>query len=570
MRITGFAGSPGCEVGVAVNYQPKEINLEKVVIADPEAEVKAMNDARERYYNTLSELAAAAGDEGAIFEAYQEILQDDYFFDEVHSIVDSEKVCAAYAIEVKRAETAAMFQALDDEYLQQRADDISNVCFELIAEMQGISNKDPFAGVEGDSLIIFAEDLTPADTVRMDRSRLRGMVTEKGGVTSHTVILAKAMGIPAIVGTGEMLSSVKTGVTVLIDGAAGVCDVDPSEEEAAEFRSKKEKADRLKAIYEECRSKAAVSKDGKVTRVNVNSGDRDSIESFNKELCDGVGLFRTEFVYMGQTDYPSEDVQFEAYKELAEKAGEKELIIRTLDIGGDKQLDYMDIPQEANPFLGYRAIRLCLDRTDVFKTQLRAILRAGACGNVKVMFPMIVNMEELLQAKALLEECKAELRERGAAFREDMPVGIMIETPAAVLLSDQLAKEVQFFSVGSNDLIGYTTASDRQNEKVQYIYNECNISFIRAVKMACDNAHAAGAEIGICGETASEPRLIPLWLAMGIDELSVAPGLVGRTKYLLGQLDRNEMQGVLSEVLSMSKIADVRAKMDEVLSTVEL
>lgn len=570
MRIQGFAGSPGCEVGIAVNYQPKEINLEKVEVVNTEKEIQNMEEARERYYETLAGLAAASEESAAIFEAYQEILQDDYLFGEVRSMIQAEGVCAAYAIEVKRAETAEMFAMLDDEYMRQRADDISNVCYELIAEMQGVSTKDPCADVEGDKLIIFAEDLTPADTVRMDRSRMAGMVTEKGGVTSHTVILAKAMGIPAIVGTGEMLASVKTGATVLIDGGAGICDVDPSDEEVAAFQSKKEKADRLKAIYEECRSKAAVSKDGTLTRVNVNSGDRDSIESFEKDKCDGVGLFRTEFVYMGQKDYPSEEVQYEAYKELAEKAGEKELIIRTLDIGGDKQLDYMDIPQEANPFLGYRAIRLCLDRTDVFKTQLRAILRAGACGNVKVMFPMIVNMEELLQAKALLEECKAELRERGEAFREDMPVGIMVETPAAVLLSDQLAKEVAFFSVGSNDLIGYTTASDRQNEKVQYIYNECNISFIRAVKMACDNAHAAGAEIGICGETASEPRLIPLWLAMGIDELSVAPGLVGRTKYLLGQLDRNEMKAVMDEVLAMSKIDDVKARLDEVLSGVEL
>jgi phosphotransferase system enzyme I (PtsI) len=302
----------------------------------------------------------------------------------------------------------------------------------------------------------------------------------------------------------------------------------------------------------------------------VNSGDKESIDSFNAANCDGVGLFRTEFLYMGQTDYPSEDFQYEVYKDLAVKTAGKELIIRTLDIGGDKQLDYMDMPKEFNPFLGYRAIRLCLDRPEVFKTQLRAILRAAAHGNVKIMFPMIVNLEELLSAKALLEEAKTELTHRGAEFKADVPVGIMIETPAAVLLSDHLAKHVSFFSVGSNDLIQYTTATDRQNERVQYLYDSANISVIRAIKLACDNAHAAGAEIGICGETASEPRLIPLWVAMGIDELSVAPALVGRTKYIVGQLSKSEQQTILSEVLASGSIDDVKAKLAAVQKSIGL
>ena len=569
-KIQGLAGSPGCEIGTAVVYQSKELSLEKTLINDPEAEIQAMEEAKARYIASLQELAdKSAPEQAAIFQAYQEMMEDEVFFDGIKDLIRDEKVCSSYAIEQKRAETAAMFEEFDDEYLKARADDINNACRELMAEIQGIGGGDPFAGVQGDTLIIFAEDLSPADTVRMDRDKLCGIVTERGGITSHTVILAKALGIPAIVGAGSMLGKVKTGDTVLVDGTAGSVLADPDEETLEEFKKTKVEADRIKALYDACRDKPAVSLDGTTTRVNINSGDKESIERFEAQYCDGIGLFRTEFVYMSTTDYPTEDMQFEAYKEMAEKAQGKEVIIRTLDIGGDKQLDYMHIPKETNPFLGYRAIRLCLDRIEIFRTQLRAILRAGSYGNVKIMFPMIVGLEELRKAKQILEEAKQELRERGEKFREDIPVGIMVETPAAVFLSDQLAKEVDFFSVGSNDLIQYVTASDRQNESVQYIYDSCNISFLRAVQITAANAHAAGIEIGICGETASEPRLIPLWLAMGIDELSVAPGLVGRTKYILSKLDKNEMKKVMDEVLGQGSIDAVKEKMDSILASIE-
>lgn len=571
IEIKGLPGATGCVAGTAVVFETRAISTLRESVPDAQAEIACLEAARGRYGEALVKLADRAraehGDEGAaIFEAYQEILSDDFFFDGVKELISAEKVCAGWAIDQKRAETEAMFMAVDDPYLQARAADINNVCQELTAELQGIVTGDPFAGVEGEALVIFAEDLTPADTVRMDRSRLAGMVTERGGVTSHTVILAKALGIPAIVGAGDMLGKVRTGDGVLVDGALGSAILGADEAAKVDFMARKAAADAQKALFDASKDKPACSRDGHHTRVNVNSGDKESIETFDAQNCDGVGLFRTEFLYMGQTDYPSEDFQYEVYKDMAVKAQGKELIIRTLDIGGDKQLDYMDMPKEFNPFLGYRAIRLCLDRPEVFKTQLRAILRAAAHGNVKIMFPMIVNLEELLQAKAILEEAKAELADRGEQFKEDVPVGIMIETPAAVLLSDHLAKHVAFFSVGSNDLIQYTTATDRQNERVQYLYDSCNISVIRAIKLACDNAHAAGAEIGICGETASEPRLIPLWVAMGIDELSVAPALVGRTKYIVSQLSKSEQQETLSAVLatgSIDEAADLLAKVQK-------
>jgi len=346
--------------------------------------------------------------------------------------------------------------------------------------------------------------------------------------------------------------------------------VGADEETIQVFLKKKEKADHQKALFDARRTAPARSKDGVDLRVNINSGDSVSIRAFDVNSCDGVGLFRTEFLYMGQTDYPSEDIQFDIYRDMAVRTQGKELIIRTLDIGGDKQLDYMDLPKEDNPFLGYRAIRLCLDRTTIFLTQLRAILRASVFGDVKIMFPMIVNLEELLRAKELLEEAKAQLDGQGIPYNRNVAVGIMVETPAAVLLSDQLARHCDFFSIGSNDLIQYTTATDRQNERVQNLYDCCNISFLRAVHMTCENAHKAGIPIGICGETASEPRLIPIWAAMGIDELSVAPGLVGRTKYIFSQLSRTELQPVLREALECSRIDNVKALLDGVLREIGL
>lgn len=568
-QIKGLAGAAGCEIGRVVVLCASQLRLDRETVADPQKEAEALQAARARYNETLRALAEKArkehGDEGAaIFEAYGEIAQDDCFFGQVEELIKAESVCASWAIEQKRAETEAMFLAVDDPYLQGRAADVNNVCKEITGELQGVRTGDPFAGMEGDALIVFAEDLTPADTVRLDRSRLRGMVTEKGGVTSHTVILAKALGIPAIVGAGAMLDRVEDGQEVLVDGGKGVAVVCPDEAERTAFAQSKAKADRQKLLFDACRGKSAATRDGVPMRVNINSGDKESIETFDSEGCDGIGLFRTEFLYMGQSDYPSEDFQFEAYKSMAEKNKGRELIIRTLDIGGDKQLDYMDLPKESNPFLGYRAIRLCLDRVEVFKTQLRAILRASAFGEVKIMFPMIVNLEELLRAKELVSEAMRELDERGEAYNREIKIGIMVETPGAVLLSDVLAQHCDFFSIGSNDLIQYTTATDRMNERVQYLYDNCNISVLRSVKLVCENAHAHGTDVGICGEAASEPRLIPLWCAMGVDELSVAPALAGRTKYIVSQISKAEMIPEMETLLKAGSIPAVKERMDEI------
>ncbi|MCI9170207.1 MAG: phosphoenolpyruvate--protein phosphotransferase [Lawsonibacter sp.] len=575
MQIKGLAGAAGCVAGHAAVFRPSELCLERRAVSDSQAEIDAMEAARARYNETLRRLAgearAAQGEEGAgIFEAYQVIAEDDYLFDQVKELIRAESVCASWAIEQKRAETEAMFLGVDDPYLQARAADINNVCKEITGELQGVDTGDPFAGLRGEDLIVFAEDLTPADTVRMDRARLKGMVTEKGGVTSHTVILAKALGIPAIVGVGPILDQVVSGQEVLVDGRLGNVVVCPDEEAKAAFRIREEEDGRRRLLFDACKASPARTKDGISVRVNINSGDTESINTFDAGACDGIGLFRTEFLYMGQNGYPSEDFQFNAYRSMAEKNQGRELIIRTLDIGGDKQLDYMDLPQESNPFLGYRAIRLCLDREEVFLTQLRAILRASAFGEVKIMFPMIVNLEELLRAKELLAKAMEELDRRGEAYHKNIPVGIMVETPAAVLLSDVLARHVDFFSIGSNDLIQYTTASDRMNEKVQYLYDSCNLSVLRSIKLVCDNARAQGVDVGICGETASEPRLIPLWCAMGVNELSVAPALVGRTKYIINQISEADMAQEMEAILSQGSIPSAREQLDKILQELGL
>lgn len=556
----GLPGSWGCIQGKAVIIRPQVISVERREVDDPEREIGVLAKARRNYGEQLGELEHNAEschqtDQAKILGAYLEILQDDVFFDNVKNTVKNSHACCSWALEEERSKTEAMFRKLDDPYLRARADDVNNVCHALMARLQGLASGDPFKGIEGDHLIVLADDLSPEDTVKLDRKRLAGMVTQRGGVTSHTVILAKALGIPAVVGVGNFLNEVKPGAQILLDGEKGTMVVDPDEKSIREFSIRSEHIRKQHELFSACESRLAHTEDGCLIHVDMNTGDQQSIANFDADRCDGVGLFRTEFLYIGQSDYPSEEFQFSIYKNMAKKSGDKELIIRTLDIGGDKQVSYMDLPKEPNPFLGYRAIRLCLDRKEVFLTQLRAILRASVFGNVKIMFPMIVNLEELEQAKGLLEKAKGQLDSKGLPYNHEIKVGIMVETPAAVLLSDQLACCADFFSIGSNDLTQYTTATDRQNELVQGLYTPFNISVLRAIKTACENAHKQGIPIGICGEAASEPLLVPMWVAIGIDELSVAPSLVGRTKYIIGRVSHKMLQAKAEEVLKCARIS---------------
>jgi phosphoenolpyruvate-protein phosphotransferase len=561
--INGICGSKGKAIGTAVLVAFAEEKNEKYVITDYAAEEQRFREAQKKYETRLAGLyekcmAETGEQEALIFKAYSDILLDEVFFAKVLANVKNEMINVEHAIQDEYQKVERIFAQMDDPYLQERANDIVNVCATLIDMLMGREKDFLAAMADIDDVIIVAEDLTPADTIRMDRSRLRGFVTEKGGITSHVAILAKALGIPTIVGARGALKEISHGDTLLLDATNGVVFSNPDKDKTDAFIAEKEDEDARALLYASCETKPAVTKDGVLLHINVNTGDTESLKEFDAERCDGIGLLRTEFLYLGRHSSPEEDYQFEVYKNIAVKAGGKEVIIRTLDIGGDKKADYMDIETEENPFLGFRAIRLCLGQPEMFRTQLRAILRASAYGNIKIMFPMIVTLEELREAKAMLCRAKAELDARGEKYNADIETGIMIETPAAVVISDLLAAESDFFSIGTNDLVQYTVAADRTNNKVQYLYDICNVSVLRSIKKAADEAAKAGIPIGICGEAASYEELVPLWVALGIDELSVAASLVGSVKYIVQNSEKARLEGLAADVFSKKTSQEIR------------
>ena len=497
--------------------------------------------------------------------AYLVILNDDLFFQNAIDHVKNDYVNIEFAIYQEKMLACEAFQNMDDPYLRERGLDIENVCNTLLSIISGKESEIDMGQLDSEKVIVVAEDLTPEDTVKLDKTKLGGFVIEKGGVTSHGVILAKALGIPTVVGVNGAIAQIDSGNELIVDGDNGKVFISPDAKATAEYHQIITEREELNCLYQKAQTEKAIALDGIEIAVNINTGDEESLKTFDPSMCDGIGLVRTEFLYMGRDTYPSEDDQFNVYKDIAKRAAGKEVIIRTLDVGGDKQIEYMDLPKESNPFLGYRAIRLCLDRREIFNVQLRAILRASAFGNIKIMFPMIVNMEELRMAKDCVNKAKAELMKENIPFNNNVGVGIMVETPAAVLLSDKLAEEVDFFSVGSNDLIQYLTATDRLNQKVHWLYDSYNISFLRSIKIAVDSAHKAGIPIGICGETASEELLIPLWAAMGIDELSVAPSQVGHVKYTINNVSVSELSKQLPNIFENCNIADIKEALKKYL-----
>jgi len=570
--LRGISGCVGYSSGVAAVNRRTAPKPEKHTITDPASEESRFRTAQaacKKHLNSLLDDTAENDEAKEIIVAYLEILNDEAFFKKVLKRLDTDLVNIEYLIYDECQAVMKKFTAIDDPYLKDRAADIENVCNDLIHSLLGQESDFKPKAKTGEDIIVVAEDLTPAETMKLDKNILRGFVTEKGGATSHTVILAKSLGIPAIVGVKGALDAVSDGNMLLLDATNGIVTIEPDSDSLSAFNNIRQTYEEKIKKYAESVAMDAVTKDGHQVFVNVNKGDTESIKSFDSNACDGVGLLRTEFLYMDSDDYPDEEAQFTAYRELAVKANGKEVIIRTLDIGGDKQLGYMDLPKEDNPFLGYRAIRLCLDRRDVFHTQLRAILRASAFGNVKIMFPMIVNSEELIEAKRCVEKAKQSLRQDNIEFNEDIPVGIMIETPAAVLVSEQLAKESDFFSIGSNDLIQYVTASDRMNERVQNIYDSCNPSVLRAICIVAHNAKDASIPWGICGEVASEDRLIPLWTALGVSELSVSPSMVGKVKSIVRLVDRAQLIPEMERIMDIPLISDIKKELDDILAKLE-
>lgn len=528
VTITGKSVFGGVAIGPIAFYKRQEKKIVRSHVDDPAEEVKRFEAAKATAVAQLEKLYDKAvvdvGEANAmIFQVHQMMVEDLDYVDSIVNIITTQEVNAEYAVGVTADNFSAMFAAMDDAYMQGRAADVKDVSERVInilsgAESEGVHTEEP--------AIVAADDLVPSETVQLDKSKVLGFATMYGSSNSHTAILARTMSIPAVIGLGEELKPEYDGHMAVIDGFDGKIYVDPDEDTLAIMRKKQEKDREYKELLNELKGKENVTLSGQKINLYANIGNLEDVGIVLKNDAGGIGLFRSEFLYLESSTYPTEEEQFRVYKKVAENMAGKKVIIRTLDIGADKQVDYFELDKEENPALGYRAIRICLTRPEIFKTQLRALFRASAFGQIAIMFPMIISVAEVKKIKEIVEEVKAELRAEEIPFNEDLEMGIMIETPAAVMVSRDLAKEVDFFSVGTNDLTQYTLAIDRQNQKLDAFYDAHHPAVLAMIKMAADNAHAEGKWIGICGELGADLELTETFLEMGIDELSVSPSMI--------------------------------------------
>lgn len=517
----------GIAIGKIYLYEKQEYVLEQKQVADAEAEVARFEAAKETAIGQLDDLyekaLAEAGEEQAmIFDVHKMMLDDGDYLDAITGLIRSEKVNAEYAVHTTGEQFAAVFASMDDEYMKARSADVKDISGRVIRILAGIGDG---SIASEEPVILLADDLTPSETVSLDKSKILAFVTRNGSANSHTAILARSMNIPALVQTDVELLKEYHGIDAVVDGLDGKLYLDPEESVLAELVQKKEACGRERAELEKLIGLDNVTRDGRKINVYANIGSPEDVDKVLLNDAGGIGLFRSEFLYLGREDYPSEEEQFEIYKEVLSRMEGKKVIIRTLDIGADKQVDYFKLPKEENPAMGYRAIRICLDRIDVFKTQLRAIYRASVYGTAAIMFPMIISVKEILRIKEIVEEVKAELTAAGIEIAP-VELGIMVETPAAIMISEELAKEVSFFSIGTNDLTQYTLAIDRQNQSLDTIYDSHHPAVLRMIQMTIENGHKGGAWVGICGELGADTTLTKTFVDMGIDELSVSPTYV--------------------------------------------
>ena len=528
ITIQGKGVSTGVGIGPLYFFQRQTSEIPRYTVADTDAEWHRFKGAQTGAIEQLGDLAekarAEAGDEAAmLFETNQMMVEDLDYEEAIEQRITEEKLNAEAAIADTAEQFAAMFEAMDDTYMQARAADVKDVSRRLLDILAG----NVAGGIASDEpVVLAADDLAPSETVQLDKSKILGFITAGGSGSSHTAILARTMGIPAIVGVGGALKPEYAGRQVILDGATGNVVIDPDDMTRDKLMKKREEQLRLQRLLETLKGQPNVTKDGKSIRIYCNIGSPEDVHAVQVNDGGGIGLFRSEFLYLNCEDYPTEDQQFQAYKQVLADMDGKEVIIRTLDIGADKQIGYFNLPQEENPAMGMRALRICLTRPEVFRTQLRALYRASAFGKLRIMFPMVTNIWEVREAKRLCEEVKRDLKQEGIPYGEDVEIGIMIETPAAVILSDRLAKEVDFFSVGTNDLTQYTLACDRQNNDLGRFFDPHHPAVLRMLKMVADNAHKNGIWVGICGELGADLTLTETFLAIGIDELSVSPRAV--------------------------------------------
>ena len=534
-KYTGKSIFKGIAIGKILFYQKGEQPVKRVKIEDTAEQIKRYEDARAKaaeqlqglYEKALKEVGEA---NAAVFEVHQMMLEDDDYIDSVVNIIETQQVNAEFAVATTGDNFAKMFAEMEDDYFKARAADVKDISERMVNILSGNES----GGAIGDEpVIVVAEDLAPSETVQMDKEKLLAFVTRLGSANSHTAILARTMNIPALIEVD--IKEEWNGKMAVVDGYTGTFYIDPDEDILKKMQEKKEEDIKARELLQELKGKEDVTVDGKHIKLYANIGGVKDVASVLANDAAGIGLFRSEFLYLEADNYPDEEAQFQAYKTVAENMAGKKVIVRTLDIGADKQVDYFNLDHEENPAMGYRAIRICLDRRDIFRTQLRALLRASAHGNIGIMYPMIISVDEVKEIKKIVESIKAELTEKGIEYGE-VEQGIMIETPAAVMISDLLAEEVDFFSIGTNDLTQYTLAIDRQNSKLDNIYDSHHPAVLRMIQKTIENGHKAGCWVGICGELGADMTLTETFLKMGIDELSVSPTFVLPIRKLIREM----------------------------------
>ncbi|ADD03255.1 phosphoenolpyruvate-protein phosphotransferase [Thermoanaerobacter italicus Ab9] len=572
--LKGVAASPGIAIGKVFLYikEKAEIDMQNIDESKVEYEIerfkKALEVTKQQIQKIKEEALKEFGrDKAEIFEAHLMLANDPELIENVENMIKTELITADNAVNKVIEQNASVMESLDDEYLKERAADLRDVGSRIINNLLGVKNTN--LSELDEQVIIIAKDLTPSDTATMKKEMVLGFATDIGGRTSHTAIMARSLEIPAVVGLGNVTTQVNNGNTVIVDGLEGVVIVNPDENTMNEYKTKKENYDKKVEKLRKLKDLPAITLDGKRVMLAANIGTPKDVKSALANGAEGVGLFRTEFLYMDRTILPTEEEQFEAYKEVVEKMEGRPVTIRTLDIGGDKELPYLDMPKEMNPFLGYRAIRLCLDRTDIFKTQLRAILRASAYGNIHIMYPMISSITDVRRANAVLNEVKAELDKEGIKYDKNIKVGIMVEIPSAAVTADILAKEVDFFSIGTNDLTQYTLAVDRMNEHVKDYYQPFNPAVLRLIKFVIDAAHKEGKFAAMCGEMAGDPLATVILLGLGLDEFSMSATSIPKVKNIIRNIEYEKAKEIAEKVLNMKEAEKIQQMMEDMIKNID-
>ncbi|EAF8877407.1 phosphoenolpyruvate--protein phosphotransferase [Listeria monocytogenes] len=559
-ELKGIAASDGIAIAKAYLLVEPDLSYEKTEVTDVESEVKRFESALEVSRTELSMIREKAAkdlgeDKAKIFDAHLLVLNDPELTGPIEESIKNSKTNAETALQETTDMFIGMFESMDNEYMRERAADIKDVRKRVLSHLLGVTIPNP--ALIDEEVVVVAADLTPSDTAQLNRNFVKGFVTDIGGRTSHSAIMARSLEIPAVVGTKEVTASVAKNDIVIIDGLEGNVIIHPTEEQIAHYEKIKSDFALQQAEWDKLKNEKTVSKDGVHVELAANIGTPNDLEGVISNGGEAVGLYRTEFLYMGRDNFPTEEEQFEAYKAVVSGMDGKSVVVRTLDIGGDKTLPYLELPEEMNPFLGFRAIRLCFANEELFRTQLRALLRASVYGNLKIMFPMIATVNEFRQARDILLDEKAKLKAAGTEVSDSIELGIMIEIPAAAVLADQFAKEVDFFSIGTNDLIQYTMAADRMNERVSYLYQPYNPSILRLVKMVIDASHKEGKWTGMCGEMAGDQTAVPLLLGLGLDEFSMSASSILKSRSLIKRLDQSEMVKLAEEALNKSTAEEV-------------